>query len=168
MERSDGIRNCILTGLPARGYLLIAPHLQQVSSPLGAVVAHPSVKPAWVHFPITGVLASMVVLEDGSTVKASTICNEGMDGQYLVADPAANPYRINVQVPGKTLRMASPAFRVARDDGTGLAKLLMRHGLFLIQRGVRNRARSSTTRSRSGCAGGCWRRRTARARTTSG
>ena len=48
----------------------------------------------------------MVVLEDGSTVEASTVGNEGMDGLHLLADPLANPYRINVHGIGGNLAAA--------------------------------------------------------------
>jgi CRP-like cAMP-binding protein len=82
----------------------------------------------------------MVVLEDGSTVEASTIGNEGMDGVYLLADPLANPYRINVQVHGDMIRMPAAAFSRALAEVPALAQLVMRYALVLIQRGAQNGA----------------------------
>ena len=90
--------NKILDRLPEADFLRIFPQMEKVSPPVGEVVAYPDKEPRHVHFPISGVLSSMVVLEDGSMIEASTIGNEGMDGLYLMADPLANPYRINVQV----------------------------------------------------------------------
>jgi CRP-like cAMP-binding protein len=104
------------------------------------VVAVPGTEPQWVHFPVTGVLSSMVVLEDGSTVEASTVGNEGMDGLYLLADPQATPYRINVQVEGEMLRMPVAAFNRARAESGALSQLLLRYALVLIQRGAQNGA----------------------------
>ena len=89
---------------------------------------------------MTGVLSSMVVLEDGSTVEASTVGNEGMDGLYLLADPKANPYRINVQVRGEMLRMTAEAFNRARAESGALSQLLTRYALVMIQRGAQNGA----------------------------
>lgn len=89
---------------------------------------------------MTGVLSSMVVLEDGSTVEASTVGNEGMDGLYLLADPEANPYRINVQVEGDMMRMSASAFRKAKRESEAFNQLLIRYALVLIQRGAQNGA----------------------------
>ena len=63
-----------------------------------------------------------------------------MDGLYLLADPMANPYRINVQVQGEMLRMSAEAFRHARAESPALSQLLMRYALVLIQRGAQNGA----------------------------
>jgi CRP-like cAMP-binding protein len=82
----------------------------------------------------------MVVLEDGSMIEASTIGNEGMDGLYLMADPLANPYRINVQVQGEMLRMSATAFRRALAESHALTQLLLRYAMVLIQRGAQNGA----------------------------
>ena len=132
--------NMILDRLPGPDHDRIIPHMVKVSLELNEVVAHPGKEPQWVHFPVSGVLSSMVVLEDGSTVEASTVGNEGMDGLYLLADPLANPYRINVQVPGEMLRMSAAAFRRARAETHALSQLLMRYALVLIQRGAQNGA----------------------------
>ncbi len=132
--------NRILERLPRIDFDRVVGHLEQVTPALAEVVAEPNVEPRWVYFPVSGVLSSMVVLEDGSTVEASTIGNEGMDGLYLLADPLANPYRINVQVPGEMLRMSVAAFRQARAESPSLSQLLLRYALVLIQRGAQNGA----------------------------
>ena len=114
--------------------------VERVSPDVGTIVAYPDKEPKWVHFSISGVLSSMVVLEDGSTVEASTIGNEGMDGLYLLADPLANPYRINVQLQGDMLRMSAKAFKLALAESRALSQLLVRYALVLIQRGAQNGA----------------------------
>jgi CRP-like cAMP-binding protein len=132
--------NKILDRLPDTDFKRILPQMEKIAPQLSEVVAHPGTEPNWVHFPVSGVLSSMVVLEDGSTVEASTIGNEGMDGLYLLADPLANPYRINVQVPGEMFRMSASAFKNARLESVALSQLLMRYALVLIQRGAQNGA----------------------------
>ena len=114
--------------------------MEKVSPDIGEIVAYPDKEPRHVHFPISGVLSSMVVLEDGSMIEASTIGNEGMDGLYLMADPLANPYRINVQVQGDMLRMSAAAFRRALAESHALTQLLLRYAMVLIQRGAQNGA----------------------------
>jgi hypothetical protein len=98
MTKSDRLGNKILERLPKHDFQKIVGQMEKVTPDVGEVVAYPDKEPKWVHFPISGVLSSMVVLEDGSTVEASTVGNEGMDGLYLLADPLANPYSIKVQV----------------------------------------------------------------------
>jgi CRP-like cAMP-binding protein len=132
--------NQILQRLPAADLRRIRTRMELVTPKLGEVVAHPGAEPRFVHFPISGVLSSMVVLEDGQTVEASTVGNEGMDGLYLLADPLANPYRINVQVPGELLRMPTRAFRQELAASNAFSQLLLRYALVLIQRGAQNGA----------------------------
>jgi len=140
MKSSDRHGNKILERLPEQDFQRIVGQMEKVSPEVGVVVAFPDKEPKWVHFPISGVLSSMVVLEDGSTVEASTIGNEGMDGLYLIADPLANPYRINVQVQGEMLRMSAPAFKRVLAESRALSQLLLRYALVLIQRGAQNGA----------------------------
>jgi CRP-like cAMP-binding protein len=140
MTSSDRLGNKILQKLPEHDFRRIIVHMEKVSPDVGVIVAYPDKEPQWVHFPISGVLSSMVVLEDGSTVEASTIGNEGMDGLYLLANPLANPYRINVQVQGEMLRMPAAAFKRAMSESPALSQLLMRYALVLIQRGAQNGA----------------------------
>lgn len=140
MGHSIETGNKILERLPEADRQRIVQKMETVSPGLGEVVARPNTKPRWVHFPVSGVLSSMVVLEDGSTVEASTVGNEGMDGLYLLADPLANPYRINVQVPGEMLRMSADAFQQARAQSPAFSNLLLRYALVLIQRGAQNGA----------------------------
>ena len=136
----EQVGNTILKRLPKHDFQKIMAHMELITPDVGEVVAYPGKEPKFVHFPISGVLSSMVVLEDGSTVEASTIGNEGMDGLYLLANPLANPYRINVQVEGEMLRMPAAAFTREMSDNPPFSQLLLRYALVLIQRGAQNGA----------------------------
>lgn len=140
MPHAHRTGNRILARLPEADLLRLAPHLESVTPPLNEVVARPGTEPRWVHFPVSGILSSMVVLEDGSTVEGSTVGNEGMDGIYLLVDPRANPYRINVQVEGEMIRMSAAAFRQSLHEIPALSQLVTRYALVLIQRGAQNAA----------------------------
>ncbi len=104
------------------------------------MIAEPGLPPKWVHFPISAVLSSMVVLENGDTVEGSTLGNEGMDGLYLLSAALANPYKINVQVEGEILRMAAGAFKQVLADSPAMTDLLMRYAFVSIERGSQNGA----------------------------
>ncbi len=140
MTRLDRTGNKILARLPEKDFLSIFSLLENVSPEVGEVVAYPDKEPRFVHFPVSGVLSSMVVLEDGSMIEASTIGNEGMDGLYLLADPLANPYRVNVQVRGEMFRMPSASFKHVLSESRALSQLLLRYAMVLIQRGAQNGA----------------------------
>ncbi len=134
------LHNKILERLPEPDYQRILGQMETVTPPLGEVVAIAGVPPKWVHFPISAVLSSMVMLEDGSTVEGSTLGNEGMDGLYLLTEPLANPYRINVQVEGDILRLPAVAFKQILKNCPSMMQLLMRYALVSIQRGAQNGA----------------------------
>lgn len=136
----DRTGNKILERLPDADFERIFALMEKVTPEVGEVVAYPDKEPRFVHFPVSGVLSSMVVLEDGSMIEASTIGNEGMDGLYLLADPLANPYRVNVQVRGEMLRMSAATFKRALAESRALSQLLLRYAMVLIQRGVQNGA----------------------------
>lgn len=140
MARSERLRNKILERLPEADYRRIVEQMETVSPPVGEVVAVPGVPPKWVHFPTSAVLSSMIIMADGATVEGSTLGNEGMDGLYLLAEPLANPYKINVQVEGELLRLPAAAFKRIIKEGGALSQLVMRYALVSIQRGAQNAA----------------------------
>ena len=140
MSEAVKLRNKILLRLPETEHAFVLAHAERVSLPLGEVVAQPNTPPKWVHFPESGVLSSMVVLEDGGTVEGSTVGNEGMDGLYLLAHKLPNPYKINVQVSGEFLRVPAVGFPHLLERAPSLPQLLLRYALVSIQRGAQNAA----------------------------
>ncbi|HEX8522041.1 MAG TPA: Crp/Fnr family transcriptional regulator [Tepidisphaeraceae bacterium] len=140
MGESVLLRNKILENLPDSERRSIVGQMERVSLSLGEVVAQPGTPPKWVHFPESGVLSSMVVLENGSTVEGSTVGNEGMDGLYLMADRLANPYKINVQVAGEFMRLPASTFKKVLVESAPMTQLLTRYALVSIQRGAQNAA----------------------------
>ena len=140
MPPKERLRNKILLRLPAAEHDYVIAQMERVKLTLGDVVAEPGMPPKWVHFPESGILSSMVLLEDGSTVEGSTVGNEGMDGLYLLARKLANPYKINVQVTGEFLRLPAAAFAQVMERAPALPQLLIRYALVSIQRGAQNAA----------------------------
>jgi hypothetical protein len=127
MPHSKALVNRILDRLPPEDHKRIVGQMERITPALGEVIAQPGVPPKWVHFPISAVLSSMVVLEDGDTVEGSTLGNEGMDGLYLLSAALVNPCKINVQVEGEILRMSAAAFKKTLADSPAMTDLLMRY-----------------------------------------
>jgi CRP-like cAMP-binding protein len=140
MPTVEAPKNRILERLPASEYRKIVDQMERVRPPLGDVVAHPGVPPKWVHFPLSAVLSSMVVLENGDTVEGSTLGNEGMDGLYLLSAALVNPYKIDIQVEGELLRVSAAAFKRILAGSPAMTHLLMRYAFVSIERGAQNGA----------------------------
>jgi Mn-dependent DtxR family transcriptional regulator len=140
MLKSEPVGNRILERLPPAEQMRIVGQMERVSPALHDVMAHPGVPPKWVHFPISAVLSSMVVLENGDTVEGSTLGNEGMDGLYLLSAALANPYKIDVQVEGEILRLPAGAFKRVLAESPAMTHLLMRYAFVSIERGSQNSA----------------------------
>ncbi len=140
MANSERPLNRILERLPAAEYGLIVSQMERISPPLGEVVAQPGVAPKWVHFPLSAVLSSMVVLQNGETVEGSTLGNEGMDGLYLLSHALVNPYKIDVQVEGELLRLPAAAFQKVLAQSPAMNHLLLRYAFVSIERGSQNGA----------------------------
>jgi hypothetical protein len=60
----------MLARFPEKDTLSILSHLEKVSPEVGEVVAYPDKEPRFVHCPVSGVLSSIVVLEDGWMIEA--------------------------------------------------------------------------------------------------
>ncbi len=103
--------NRLLALLPDRDLSRILEVAQSVRPALGQSLCEPGEPLEAVYFPTTGVFSAVVPLEDGSTIEAATIGNEGVVGIDLLAGGRAAVYRVIVQVPGESLRIPSPAFR---------------------------------------------------------
>jgi CRP-like cAMP-binding protein len=140
MATSKAVGNRILERLPPADHKRIVGQMERITPKLGQVMAHPGVPPRWVHFPVSAVLSSMVVLENGDTVEGSTLGNEGMDGLYLLSAALANPYKIDVQVEGEILRLPAEAFKQVLADSPAMTHLLMRYAFVSIERGSQNGA----------------------------
>jgi CRP-like cAMP-binding protein len=140
MLTSDRHFNRILERLPRPDFERIVGQMERIAPPLGEVVATPGTLPRWVHFPISAVLSSMVVLENGATVEGSTLGNEGMDGLSLLSEAQVNPYKVNVQVEGEILRLAAGAFKRVLAESPSMTHLLMRYMFVSIERGSQNGA----------------------------
>jgi hypothetical protein len=125
MATSKAVGNRILERLPPADHKRIVGQMERITPKLGQVMAHPGVPPRWVHFPVSAVLSSMVVLENGL---------------YLLSAALANPYKIDVQVEGEILRLPAEAFKQVLADSPAMTHLLMRYAFVSIERGSQNGA----------------------------
>jgi CRP-like cAMP-binding protein len=126
--------NRILTGLPGEEYERISAYLEPVEMPLGEVLYRPNEPITHVFFPNRGTVSIISVFEDGKSVEAGMVGNEGMFGVCVFLGSVSSPLEAVVQLPGEALRMRSDMLLEEFKRGGHLQDLLLRYTqAFIIQ-----------------------------------
>jgi CRP-like cAMP-binding protein len=86
-----------------------------------------------VYFPVSGIYASVVRLEDGRTVEASTVGNEGIVGVAAILDLDFSPKTATAAVTGDCLRLPVSALREAMTPGGPLDRVLHRYAAYALR-----------------------------------
>lgn len=103
---TDPKHNHILAALPAKDYQRILPDLQLVDMPLGWTLSESGDHVNFLHFPISGIVSLMYVLEDGSTSETALVGKEGLVGISIFMGGESMPSSTEVQSPGKAYRLS--------------------------------------------------------------
>lgn len=103
--KPDPKHNRILAALPAKDYERLLPDLELVDMPLGWTLSESGDHVNFLHFPISGIVSLMYVLEDGSTSETALVGNEGMVGISIFMGGESMPSSTEVQSPGKAYRL---------------------------------------------------------------
>jgi CRP-like cAMP-binding protein len=86
-----------------------------------------------VYFPLSGIYATVVGLEDGRIVETSTVVNEGIIGIAAVLGLGFSPKTATTPVPGDCLRLSVPALRSALKPDSALDQVLRRYAAFALR-----------------------------------
>lgn len=134
------LRNRLLDNLPRADYQRLVGHMELVQAPLGTVICEAGEAPKYVHFPTSGVISALVILEQGETVEAVTIGNEGLAGVFAAVKDSVSQYRMIQRIGDESYRIPAEAFeRAVREIGS-LQWLLERYMLTLLQSAAQNSA----------------------------
>jgi CRP-like cAMP-binding protein len=133
-------QNQLLGRLPQESREQLLSRLTRTTISAGGVLCEPQQPLEQVHFPLSCVFSSLVVMEDGSAVEGSTTGNEGMVGVWLMADEVAGPHRIIQQVEGESLAMPASEFRYVLRELAGMRQLMARYSLMLLYQSGQNAA----------------------------
>lgn len=126
--------NLILKALPGDVYERISPHLEFIEMPPGAVLYRPNETISHVYFPNRGTVSVICTFEDGKSVEAGMVGNEGMFGVSVFLGSVSSPLEAVVQLPGNGLRMDVEALLEEFKRGEHLQDLLLRYTqAFIIQ-----------------------------------
>ncbi|MBN3872755.1 Crp/Fnr family transcriptional regulator [Nostoc sp. JL33] len=119
--------NNLLAALPASDYERLLPHLKLVSLSNRQVLYEAGEAIAQVYFPNKAVVSIITTMEDGSTVEAGLVSNEGMVGiPVILGDNIATTTAL-VQIPDGAMQMDADILRSEFNRGTALQSLLLRY-----------------------------------------
>lgn len=132
--RRDRIKNRLLSALPHSEYERLLPHLEPVSLNFKQTIYAPDQPIDYVYFPNTGIISLVNLTEDGGTVEAATVGNEGMAGIPVLLGADSMIGQAVVQLVGDALRMRADVFKREVTPGSPLHNLLLRytHALFSL------------------------------------
>ncbi|MGB6820673.1 MAG: hypothetical protein WBE21_01240, partial [Candidatus Acidiferrales bacterium] len=95
----------VLLSIPDAEFRAIRPHLEFYILVHHRVLHEPSQKLEFAYFPNSGLVSLVVATEDGKTVEAGVVGNEGMTGVPSAVGLRRNPLREVVQVSGDSFRI---------------------------------------------------------------
>ena len=99
-------QNRILAALPASDYERLLPDLELMELPLGLTMSESGDHVNYLHFPISGIVSLIYVLEDGSSSEVALVGNEGMVGISIFMGGESMPSSTEVQSAGQAYRLS--------------------------------------------------------------
>ena len=126
------IKNRLLSTLSPEEYKRLVPNLDFVSLSFKQIIYAPHQPIEHVYFPNSGIISLVNLTEDGDTVEAATVGNEGMVGIPVLLGADQMIGQAVVQIPGDAIRMRTDVFNRQVTPGSTLHNLLLRYTLALI------------------------------------
>jgi CRP-like cAMP-binding protein len=127
-ERSNmPLENRILAALGDGEREGIFPYLEQVSLPVGEVLFEPGDRVRQIYFPINSVVSMLAAMENGTTVEAGVIGNEGVVGISTILGAETSMVQGLVQVSGEALRIPAEPLMAEFKRGGKLQAFILRH-----------------------------------------
>lgn len=124
--------NHLLAALPEADYQRLAPHLRSVTFTLGQVLYEPHEPITTVYFPNQAMISLVQIMEDGSTIEAGIVGNNGIVGYPVYLDGQSSSSRIMVQIAGTAFGLDAAILKAEFERGGELQKLLLRYTQALL------------------------------------
>jgi CRP-like cAMP-binding protein len=105
--------NLILSRLPEAEYRELLPELQRVEMSRSDVINRPFEHVEYVYFPITSMVSSVKIFEDGASIETGSIGREGVTSISVALSKRPSPRQSVVQIPGDGWRVRADKFRAA-------------------------------------------------------
>jgi CRP-like cAMP-binding protein len=127
------IGNRLLDCLPVEELDPLQPLWELVSLTRAEEVCRQDSPLSHVYFPLSGIYATVVGLEDGRVIEASTVGNKGLIGIAAVLGLGFSPKTATTPVPGDCLRLTVTALRSALKPGSALDRVLRRYVAYALR-----------------------------------
>ncbi len=131
-DPSAATGNGLLAALPRESYEALAPSLELVQMPLGAVLYESGGVQGYVYFPTSCIVSLLYVLENGASAEIAVTGREGLVGISLFMGGETTPNRAVVQSAGEGYRIKARALKDRFEAGGALQILLLRFTQALI------------------------------------
>lgn len=119
--------NRILKLLPPNDWERILGVMERISLNSRDTVQESGQKLEYAYFPLTCAMSLVITMENGDTVEAATVGNEGMVGVSLLMGATESIVTAFVQVPGEALRISRQALEEELRAGGAFPDLMRRY-----------------------------------------
>ena len=129
---ADPKQNRILAALPAEDLERLLPELKLVPMPVGLSMSESGDHVNFLHFPVSGIVALIYALEDGSSSEIALVGNEGMVGISIFMGGDSMPSSTEVQSAGEAYRLSRKVMKHEFALGEKLQRLALLYTQALI------------------------------------
>jgi CRP-like cAMP-binding protein len=134
-ERTDTarkpIRNKILLAMTELEFQRIRPHLEHVALPAHFSLHEPHHIYRFAYFPNEGLISLVIVMDNGRTVEAGIVGNEGVAGLPAIVGLNRSPLREVMQIAGHGFRIKIRVLERTLDSSPGLQRILRHYTMML-------------------------------------
>jgi CRP-like cAMP-binding protein len=133
IQRPRRLGNRLLDCVPDEELQRLQPLWQVVSLSQAEEICREDRPLPYVYFPLSGIYATVVGLEDGRVIEASTVGNDGIIGLSAVMGLRICPKTATTPVAGDCLRLPVGALRSVLGPESGLDRVLRRYAVFALR-----------------------------------
>lgn len=120
-------RNRLLAALPPGEAEALLLRLRHVVLPYERVLLRPQDTVEYAYFPLEGVIALLIIMEDGTPVEVGTVGSEGFVSIESILSTNHSPYELTCQTEVEALRADVSDLRVAFRASEALRDVLLRY-----------------------------------------
>lgn len=124
--------NQLIRRFPESSYQRLVPYFVSVKLKLGQILHEPGEPITTVYFPHQAMVSLVQVMENGSTIEAGIVGNDGVVGYAVFLGGVASASRAVVQLPGHAIALDANLLKDEFDHSSELRSLLLRYSQALI------------------------------------
>jgi CRP-like cAMP-binding protein len=128
----DPLQNQLLASLPDAEWQRWKPQLELVRMPLGKVLSEPGEQQTHLHFPTSGIVSLLYLLDNGATAEIAVVGREGVVGISIFMGGGSTPSRAVVQSAGMGYRLPAAAIHAEFNRAGPAMHLMLRYTQALI------------------------------------